>query len=255
MAAGERDEGTVERSEEVTMAQLPDGIKVTWLGHSTFMVQTPSGKRLLIDPWVRNNPACPDKLKDLGRLDAILITHAHFDHISDVLELAGSTDQIVCIAETSHWLGSKGIEHVAGINKGGTVEVAGCQVHMTHAVHSCGIQDGGQIIYGGEAAGYVVEFENGFKLYHAGDTAVFSDMQLIGKLLDPDVAILPIGDYFTMGPRSAAEAIRLLGVKTVIPCHFGTFPILTGTPDELRNETKDIEGLEIVELGPGGTVG
>jgi L-ascorbate metabolism protein UlaG (beta-lactamase superfamily) len=202
------------------------------------------------------NPACPDDLKDPGPLDAMLITHGHYDHISDAVELGRSTGATVAsIAETSTWLGSKGLENLVGFNKGGTIEVVGCKVHMTHAVHSCGITDGDQVIYGGEAAGYVLEFENGFKLYHAGDTAVFSDMALIGKLLEPDWAMLPIGDHFTMGPRSAAEAIRLLNVKTVVPMHFGTFPVLKGTPDQLREAATDITGLQVMDLKPGDSLG
>ena len=238
------------------MAQLPDGVQITWLGHATFRITTPSGKNVLIDPWVMNNPACPDNLKDPGALDAMLITHAHFDHIGDAVELAKAKgSEIVVIPETGSWLESKGLKNtIIDMNKGGTVETAGCRVHMVHAVHSCGITDGDQILYGGEAAGYVLELENGFKLYHAGDTAVFSDMELIGRLLDPDVALLPIGDHYTMGPRSAAEAIRLLGVKTVVPMHFGTFPLLHGTPEQLRQEAKDIDGLDIVDLEPGGTL-
>ncbi|MDQ3941147.1 MAG: metal-dependent hydrolase [Actinomycetota bacterium] len=237
------------------MTQLPDGIKITWLGHATFIITTPGGKRILVDPWVEGNPACPPDLKQIDALDSMLITHAHFDHIGDAVEIGHSTDaQIVAIAETGHWLNSKGLENVIDMNKGGTVETAGCRVHMTHAVHSCGIQDEGRIIYGGEAAGYVIEFDNGFKLYHAGDTAVFSDMALIGKLLEPDIALLPIGDHYTMGPRSAAEAVRLLGVKTVVPMHFGTFPVLIGTPEQLRQEAKDVAGLEVVDLEPGGTL-
>jgi L-ascorbate metabolism protein UlaG (beta-lactamase superfamily) len=238
------------------MAQLPDRTKLTWLGHATFLLDTPGGKRVLIDPWVMNNPACPEELKDPGPLDFMLVTHGHQDHITDALELARTTGAtVVSIAETSWWLGSKGISNLVEMNKGGTAKLDGISVHMTHALHSCGIQDGDRIIYGGEAAGYVVELEGGFKLYHAGDTAVFSDMALIGKLLRPDIALLPIGDHYTMGPTSAAEAIRLLGVKTVVPMHFGTMPVLTGTPDDLRNAASDIDGLEVVDLEPGGSLG
>jgi L-ascorbate metabolism protein UlaG (beta-lactamase superfamily) len=238
------------------MAQLPDGIELTWLGHSTFLFKTAEGKRILVDPWVMQNPACPDNLKDPGDLDVMLITHGHFDHIADAVELAKSkTPQIVAIAETAGWLGSKGVENAIDMNKGGTVEISDVKFHMTHAVHSCGITDGDQIIYGGEAAGFVIEFENGFKLYHSGDTAVFSDMQLIGKLLEPDWACLPIGDHYTMGPRSAAEAIRLVGVKTVVPMHYGTFPVLTGRPEDLRKEASDVEGLEVFDIDPGETIG
>jgi L-ascorbate metabolism protein UlaG (beta-lactamase superfamily) len=238
------------------MASIPKGLKLTFLGQATFLIETPQGKRILIDPWVMGNPACPDNLKDPGPLDAMLVTHAHFDHIGDAVELGKKTGaQIVAINETAAWLGSKGIENAVGMNIGGTVEVAGVLAHMTNAVHSCGITDGDQTIYGGSAAGFVIEFEDGFKLYHAGDTAVFSDMALIAKLLQPDVALLPIGDHYTMGPKSAAEAIRLLDVKTVVPMHYGTFPVLVGTPAELRKEAADIDGLEIIDIEPGDTLG
>ena len=237
------------------MATLPDGIELTWLGHATFLIKTPDGKKVLVDPWVMQNPACPDDLKDPGDVDIMLITHGHFDHIADAVELANQkSPEVVSIPETSAWLASKGVENLTEMNKGGTVQTGDIKVHMTHAVHSCGITDGDHIIYGGEAAGYVIEFDGGFKLYHAGDTAVFSDMALIGKLLEPDIALLPIGDHYTMGPRSAAEAVRLLGVKTVVPMHFGTFPVLVGTPDDLRREASDVDGLEVVDLEPGGTL-
>lgn len=237
------------------MAPLPGGTKLTWLGHSTFVLATASGKRILIDPWVMGNPACPDDFKDPGPIDSILITHAHFDHIGDAVEIGKNTGaQIVAIAETAGWLRSKGLENVIDMNKGGTVETSGCKAHMTHAVHSCGITDDDKIIYGGEAAGFVIELEDGYKLYHAGDTAVFSDMALIGKLLAPDIALLPIGDHYTMGPRSAAEAIRLLGTKKLVPMHFGTFPVLTGTPDDLLKEAADVEDLELLEMRPGASI-
>ena len=155
----------------------------------------------------------------------------------------------------SAWLESKGVRNTNGMNKGGTQRVGEIEVTMVHAIHSCGIQDGKKIVYGGEACGYIVRLPGGLTIYHAGDTCVFGDMKIIGELYSPDVALLPIGDYYTMDPRQAAMAVRLLGVRHVIPMHFGTFPALVGTPDELKQLTKDISGLEIHEMKPGETLG
>lgn len=237
------------------MATLRDGMQITWLGHSTFLIKTPSGKRVLIDPWVMNNPACPANLKQLPSVDTMLITHAHYDHIGDAIEIAKRhRPQIAAIFEACHWLGTKGVENCSAMNKGGGQTVGDIHVTMTHAVHSCGITDGDQIIYGGEAAGYVVELENGFRLYHSGDTAVFGDMRIIGELYRPDLVMLPIGDLFTMSPREAAYAINLLNARRVIPMHWGTFPALTGTPAALREATREVKGLEIIEMKPGETL-
>ena len=232
------------------------GVKLTWLGHATFRVETPSGQTIVIDPWVMVNPACPGHLKTFEKIDTMLITHGHFDHIGDAVELAKKhKPRVVCIPETANWLASKGVENLAEMNKGGTQKVNDITVTMVHADHSCGILDDGKIIYGGDPCGYVVTFEGGFKLYHAGDTNVFGDMAIIGQLYKPDLACLPIGDHYTMGPVEAAHAIRLLGTKRIVPMHFGTFPLLSGTPEKLQKLTKDIPGLEILTLEPGETLG
>jgi len=234
------------------MATDLGNLELTFCGHAAFSIKTPGGKRVLIDPFLSRNPACPEHLKDPKGVDAIFITHAHGDHLGDVIRIAAENDApCVAIVETADWLEKKGVKNAVGFNKGGSTNVAGVKATMTHAVHSNGISDGDRIIYGGEAAGYVLQFENGVKIYHAGDTAVFSDMKIIGDLYEPDVALLPIGDYYTMGPHEGANAIRLLGVKTVVPMHYGTFPVLTGTPARLRELTKDVEGLQIVDMKPG----
>lgn len=232
------------------------GNKLTWLGHATFRITTPSGKVVIIDPWVQTNPMCPEPLKKFDRLDTMLITHGHFDHIADAVELGKKfKPQIIAIVETAVWLGSKGVTGASGMNKGGTQKVGELEVTMVHAVHSCGIQDGDRIIYGGEACGYIVRLPGGLTIYHAGDTAVFGDMKLIAELYAPDLALLPIGDFYTMGPREAALAIRLLGVRHVVPMHFGTFPPLVGRPEQVRELTVDIPSLEIHALKPGDSLG
>jgi L-ascorbate metabolism protein UlaG (beta-lactamase superfamily) len=232
------------------------GNKLTWLGHSAFRFTTPSGNVIVVDPWVQSNPATPENLKKFDRLDTMIITHGHFDHIGDAVALAKHHQpQVIGIYETCAWLESKGVKNTNGMNKGGTQKVGEVEVTMVHALHSCGIQDGDEIVYGGDACGYIIRLPGGLKIYHAGDTAVFGDMKIIGELYEPDVAMLPIGDFYTMGPREAALAIRLLGVHHVIPMHFGTFPALVGTPDALREQTKDIHGLEIHAMKPGDTLG
>ena len=236
---------------------IGNDVKLTWLGHAAFLLESPGGKRILIDPWLSQNPSTPDHLRDPGPVDAILVSHGHADHSGDVVELAQRhrPSAVVGMVELMGYFEGKGVENTVGMNKGGTHEVLpGIRVTLTHAFHSSSIQDGDALVYTGEAAGFVIELENGYRIYFAGDTSLFGDMALIGELYRPDLAVLPIGDYYTMGPREAAKAMELLGVGTVVPMHFGTFPLLTGTVERLQQEASGLAGLEVLALEPGETL-
>jgi L-ascorbate metabolism protein UlaG (beta-lactamase superfamily) len=228
-------------------------MEITWLGHGMFQFRLDTGQVVIMDPWIEGNPAYPKGFA-VERVDTICISHGHFDHIHDAVPLAKKfSPEVVAIYETATWLESKGVKNTRPMNKGGSQEIGALTVTMTHAVHSCGILDEGKIVYGGEAAGYVLHLPDGRVVYFAGDTNVFSDMALIEQLYHPQLVFLPIGDLYTMGPREAALACRLLRPNKVIPMHFGTFPALTGTAAAFADRLRGTE-VDVWPLEPGKTV-
>jgi L-ascorbate metabolism protein UlaG (beta-lactamase superfamily) len=225
----------------------------TWLGHATFLFQSPGGKRIALDPWITGNPSSPEAAKKLGRLDLILITHGHHDHTGDAVALARSSEaHVVAPYEVAVWLQGKGLQRVTGMNPGGTLHMLGLTITMVPAMHSSSVTEDGRPMYLGVATGYVMRFENGLTVYFAGDTGIFGDMRLIGEMYQPAIAFLPIGDLYTMGPEQAAKACELLGIRQVVPMHYGTFPALTGTPARLRALVEP-RGVQVLELAPGET--
>jgi L-ascorbate metabolism protein UlaG (beta-lactamase superfamily) len=224
---------------------------LTWLGHAAYRLDTPGGKRIYVDPWL-GNPKCPESEKEPKRIDVIAITHGHGDHVGETVALSQRfKPEVVAILELRGWLQEQGAEvgELPAPNKGGTVEAAGCTFTLTNAFHSSSSDDGR---YLGEPTGIVIQVEDGTTVYFAGDTCVFGDMQLIGRIYAPDVAVLPIGGHYTMDPREAAVALELLGTRRCVPCHYGTFPLLAGTPDQLRELAP--AGVQIEAPEPGGTL-
>ena len=227
-------------------------VTFTWLGHGSYRFDSADGKRIYVDPWF-DNPKCPESEKQPERCDVLAITHGHGDHVGSAVQVTSAhSPTVIGIVELAAWLEGQGAANTVGMNKGGTVDADGVKFTMTQAVHSGGFaQPGSDPVYLGEPAGFVIEFENGLKVYCAGDTDVFGDMELIARLHSPDVAVLPIGDHFTMGPAAAAVALELLGTSRCIPIHWGTFPLLTGTPDALKEHAP---AVELLTPEPGETI-
>ena len=227
-------------------------LSITWYGHATFSVTTPGGRTIVFDPWLDGNPKAPAGAR-IDKADIICVSHGHSDHTTDVVPIARATGApVVAIFELATYFQSKGLKDTVGMNMGGTVDVKGLKITLVPAVHSSGIVEDGKSIYLGEPGGFVVRLEDGRALYFAGDTALFGDMRLIRDMHAPEIAFLPIGDHFTMGPTAAARAVEMLGVRQVVPMHYGTFPLLTSTPEELKKLVEP-RGVDVLVLQPGET--
>lgn len=226
--------------------------KITFAGHSATFISI-AGKQIAIDPWLLGNPLCPAALQNPKELDLIVLTHGHSDHAGDVVRVASlSSAKIAATYELAMILIGEGIdgERMIPMNKGGSVTVDGVTIRLTHAQHSSSFDSPTKgTLYAGEACGVMIT-AGGKSIYHAGDTELFSDLSLLGELYSPSIALLPIGDRFTMGPKEAAFAANLLGVKTAIPIHYGTFGLLTGTVAEFTEHCKEF-GVAVAALAPG----
>jgi L-ascorbate metabolism protein UlaG (beta-lactamase superfamily) len=234
------------------MADL-HGTAITWLGHATVLIVTAKGTTILIDPFLEHNPKFPKGYQLPGKIDLLLLTHGHIDHIADALPVAQKHGpHTFGMVELIDYLQSQGLDQKrsAGMNIGGSHTHADVTFTLTEARHSSSAQNGNTTVYCGDPAGFVIAIDGGPVLYHAGDTSVFSDMQLIRDLHHPTLAMLPIGDHYTMGPKAGALAARFIGAKTVLPIHWGTFPALTGTPAALEKELSGA-GIAVLHTEPG----
>ncbi len=242
-------------SPSLPAAEIGKGVKITYLGHSAFKLVSPQGVVIYIDPFLKNNPQTPADQKEVDKADMILPTHGHGDHLGDTVAIAQKTNaSVVSMAELATYLTKKGLKNAVRMNKGGSYTAKGIRITLVNAQHSSSVTEEGQVIYAGEPGGFIIRFENGFTVYHAGDTAVMSDMKIFGDIYKPNLALLPIGSHFTMDPQEAAYACQLLRPQFAIPMHYKTFPVLTGTPEAFLQAMKEQPGVKVIVMKPGETI-
>lgn len=225
-------------------------VKITWLGHSVFLFE--AEKKLLIDPFISGNPLAPCSPEELNP-DIIAVTHGHRDHLGDTIEIGKRTGcRIISVHEVANYIKSKGV-FAEGMGKGGTVNVEGIKLTMTEALHSSSIDASGFSFDGGSPAGFIIRI-NGHSIYHAGDTGVFGDMQLIGELYEPELALLPIGDKFTMGIKEATKAVELIQPKIVVPMHYNTFDVINQDPLKFKQAVESKTNTKVIIMQPGQSI-
>tara|TARA_B100000941_G_scaffold96825_1_gene67476 strand:+ start:26 stop:736 length:711 start_codon:yes stop_codon:yes gene_type:complete len=232
-----------------------DNIKIKYIGHSTFLITTQSGKKIIIDPWLNDNPSSSEDVGTIGEINYILITHGHFDHVGDTLDIIKNNPNSTTIAnfEIGQWLEKKGGVNISPMSHGGTQYFEDFKVSMVNAVHGSGISDANSenLVYGGIASGLILKFNDDFSIYHAGDTSIFGDMSLISDIYKPDLCMIPIGDHFTMGVEEAVYATKLIKARTYIPIHYGTFPVLIGDPDDFKERVESHGNSKVIIMNPG----
>ncbi|MDP9348069.1 MAG: metal-dependent hydrolase [Gemmatimonadota bacterium] len=222
--------------------------KLTWHGHSCFTLETDEGTRVLFDPWLDDNPKADIRSEDVERLDYILVSHGHFDHFADCVKLAKRTGAtVVSTFELVAFSQAQGAENGHGMNIGGGFQFPFGRVKLTPALHTGSVHGDDEGAFTTDCSGFLVTLNSGTRLYHAGDTALILDMQLLRGQVD--VALLPIGDNFTMGPEDAARAVELIEPKTVVPMHYGTFPVIEQDPEDFRRRVGDRARVEILDPG------
>jgi L-ascorbate metabolism protein UlaG (beta-lactamase superfamily) len=242
-------------SPSLPAAEIGKGLKITYLGHSAFKLVSPQGVVIYLDPFLKNNPKTPADRKEVDEADLVLVTHGHGDHLGDTVAIAQKTNaSVVAMNELGIYLTKKGLKNVVRMSKGGSYTAKGIRITMVNAQHSSSVIEGDQVIYTGEPAGFIIRFESGFTVYHAGDTAVMADMKIFGDLYKPNLAFLPIGSHFTMDPQEAAYACKLLRPQYVVPMHYGTWPVLTGTAAEFGRLLEEQPEVKLIVMSPGQTI-